>query len=350
MNEPYAAQKPAHAAVSPGVRRWLMIVYLMILVMVVIGGITRLTGSGLSMVDWRPLMGALPPMSEQEWNAVFDLYKQSPQYAQVNSWMTLGDFKQIFFWEYFHRLWGRLIGLVFFLPWLYFVIRGRLKGRWAAKAAVAFLLGGGQALLGWYMVKSGLIHRPEVSHYRLAAHLCLAFFVGAYIWWLTRQLHPTRGMAPKVKISRAGAWAFLILLSVQIVWGAFMAGTRAGWLFQTFPDMNGVMVPESWLSLSPSWVNAFENPVAIHFIHRTLAWVVGFAGLGFAALIWRRATAPIHKQVAMGLAGLVLAQFALGVITVMAGMPIWAAAAHQGCAFLLLTATMSAVYVTRPTR
>ncbi|MFN3202867.1 MAG: COX15/CtaA family protein [Bradymonadia bacterium] len=339
-----AAKTALPAGVTPGVRRWLLAVYFMILAMVVIGGITRLTGSGLSMVDWRPLMGTLPPMNETEWNTVFDLYKQSPQYTEVNHWMKLDDFKQIFFWEYLHRLWGRLIGLVFFVPWLYFVVRRKLRGKWAAKAAVAFLLGGGQALLGWYMVKSGLVHIPEVSHYRLASHLSLAFFVGAYVWWLTRALHPQQPSTPRLKLSKGLIWGFMALLVVQIVWGAFMAGTRAGWLFQTWPDMNGVMVPESWLSKSPVWVNAFENPVAIHFLHRTAAWLVGFAGLAIAAVAWRRATHPRHKQVALALGGLVVAQFVLGVITVVAGMPIWAAASHQGVAFLLLTAAVSMAF------
>ena len=159
---------------------WLVAVYLMIAAMVLIGGVTRLTGSGLSMVTWRPLMGTLPPLNEADWLAVFEQYKQSPQYLQVNDWMGLSDFKRIFFWEYVHRLFGRLIGLVFFIPWVWLAFRKHLRGRWAARSAVAFVLGGLQGLLGWYMVKSGLVDEPTVSHYRLAAHLSLAFFVGAF--------------------------------------------------------------------------------------------------------------------------------------------------------------------------
>lgn len=331
-----------------GVRGWLLTVYLMILAMVIIGGVTRLTGSGLSMVEWRPLMGALPPIGEVEWLEVFAKYQQSPQYQEVNSWMTLADFKRIFFWEYLHRLFGRLIGLVFFVPWLYFVIRRRLQGRLARRAGLAFILGGAQGALGWFMVKSGLVDIPEVSHFRLAAHLSLAFFVGAYILWLLMDLRherPTEGLIPRGLVP-----GFLGLLTLQIVYGAFMAGTRAGYLFQTFPDMNGSWMPPAWRSLDPLWLNLFENPVAIHGIHRWLAWLVAAAAIGLSVVALRRARSPRQRAAAWTLTGLVTVQFILGVITVVQAMPLWAAASHQGVAFLLLSAALWVAHSGRPGR
>ena len=248
--------KPLHAA-RP-VIWWLMVVYAMVATMVLIGGITRLTGSGLSMVTWEPVMGLLPPTSDEAWRALFAQYQASPQFQQINHWMTLPDFKQIFFWEYVHRVFGRLIGLVFFFPWLVFTLRGMLRGRLALRAFVAFVLGGLQGLLGWYMVKSGLVDIPAVSHYRLAAHLSLAFFIGGYVLWLLLDLRDRQPRRPNTSLASMGRW-FLGLTCLQIVFGAFMAGTRAGYLYQTFPDMNGVMVPQNWLDLSPIWVNFVEN-------------------------------------------------------------------------------------------
>ncbi|MEZ4463423.1 MAG: COX15/CtaA family protein [bacterium] len=188
------------------VRAWLWVVWGMILTMVVVGGITRLTGSGLSMVEWRPLMGALPPLSEAEWLAVFEQYKQSPQYQQVNHWMTLGDFERIFFWEYFHRLLGRLIGVVVLVPGLWFLVRRRLRGKRAVQVLLAFVFGGLQGLLGWYMVKSGLVDVPAVSHYRLAAHLSLAFFVGCWILWILMGLRAPAVRTPAPRVAR-GRWS-----------------------------------------------------------------------------------------------------------------------------------------------
>ncbi|MCA9546692.1 MAG: COX15/CtaA family protein [Myxococcales bacterium] len=320
---------------TPAVRRWLWFVFALITAMVAIGGITRLTGSGLSMVEWRPLMGTLPPLSEAEWLRVFDQYKLSPQYAKVNHWMTLADFQRIFFWEYLHRLLGRLIGLVTFFPWLYFVLRKRLSGRTARRAFLAIVFGGLQGLLGWFMVKSGLVDRPEVSHYRLAAHLSLAFFVGAYVLWVIADLDPRPSRA---RVGRRWTWTVGVLLALQIVYGAFMAGTRAGYLFSTFPDMNGVLVPDTWLRLSPAWHNLVENHVAIHFIHRCLAYLVAGAVLALATVGLRRAQAPGDRRAAALLGGLVAVQFGLGVWTVMGGVPIAVATAHQVVAFWLLGA------------
>lgn len=339
------AEIPARAVVV-----WLWTVYGFIAAMVLIGGITRLTESGLSMVDWHPLMGALPPLSEADWQAVFARYQQSPQYQQVNHWMTVGDFKAIFFWEYFHRLWGRLIGVVFFVPWLYFTLRGRLRGRWAGRALIAFVLGGLQGLLGWFMVQSGLVDVPAVSHYRLAAHLSLAFFVGAYVAWLALDMRP--GPAPAEPdrargVYRAG-WAFIALLAVQIVYGAFMAGTRAGYMYRTWPDMNGAFVPAGLGVMEPVWLDAIANPDTINFVHRTLAWLVAAFALWLAYAGFRRAADARGRRAAVAVGALVVAQFVLGVLTVMHAVPVALGAAHQLGAYLLLTAALVLVHALRP--
>lgn len=335
------------------VRAWLLAIYAMIGLMVVVGGITRLTGSGLSMVDWHPLMGALPPLGEDAWQAVFLRYQQSPQYAQVNHWMTLADFKQIFFWEYLHRVLGRAIGVAFFVPWLIFVLQRRLRGGVAVRAGVAFLLGGAQGLLGWFMVQSGLVDVPEVSHFRLAAHLSLAFFVAQWVQWLWMQLRWPRGDrtggvvaadAPLAKLVPA-VWAFVGLLSLQIVYGAFMAGKRAGKIYATFPDMNGSLWPAGWHASDSALHDLLYNPIAIHATHRTLAWLVVAAAVALAVVAARRARSARARRVAWIFGALVVVQLALGAATVLSSVAIPWAVAHQGVALLLLSAATALAYV-----
>jgi len=337
------------------VRLWLLVVYGMIGAMVVIGGITRLTGSGLSMVDWHPLMGALPPLDEASWQAVFTRYQQSPQYEHVNSWMTLADFKQIFFWEYFHRLFGRLIGIVFFVPWLVFVLRKQLRGAVAWRAGAAFLLGGAQGLLGWFMVKSGLVNVPEVSHFRLASHLGLAFFVACWVQWLWMDLKwshqgsstpPREAAAPGV-LSVWARWGLVALIGVQVVYGAFMAGKRAGLLYATFPDMNGQWLPDGWNAGHSALSALVNNPIGIHFMHRSLAWVV----LGLTGWVvwsgWRRATTNHQRRLVGLLGGVVSLQVALGAATVMSHVAIPVATAHQGLALILLSTALAVAHAFR---
>lgn len=329
-----------------------------IFTMVVIGGITRLTGSGLSMVEWRPLMGALPPMSETEWLDVFAKYQESPQYQTVNQWMTLSDFKSIFFWEYLHRLFGRLIGAFFFFPFAWFMVRGRLKGRLAGRTLIAFLLGGAQGLLGWYMVKSGLVDVAEVSHFRLAAHLCLAFFVGVYLVWIAWDLRPQLALKAAARPSPRWSWGFLVLLAIQIVWGAFMAGKRAGHLSATFPDMNGQFIPDGAFATDASWFSdLMNNPWSIHFFHRTLAWLVLAAGIGLAVHLFKRARANgaqrdstgacIVRQAGQWMAAGIALQFILGVITVVLHVPVWAGVMHQVGAYVLLTIAVRVLWLSR---
>lgn len=322
------------------VRNWLLVVYAMVAGMVLIGGITRLTGSGLSMVEWHPLMGALPPLDEAQWQLVFEKYQASPQYQQVNQWMTLADFKQIFFWEWFHRLFGRLIGLVFFVPWLVLWFRGHLQGALLKRTALAFVLGGAQGLLGWFMVKSGLVDVPQVSHYRLAAHLSLAFLVASYVAWLIFDLTwPHGSEAPDERARRLLPWVWTAIagVAVQVVYGAFMAGSRAGYLFSTFPDMNGHYLPFALMQESPSALNFVDHPVAIHFMHRSLGYIVTAIVLALWVVGRRKLSCPRARTGLNLMAGMVMVQLGLGIWTVVSGVHLHVAVAHQVGALFLLT-------------
>jgi cytochrome c oxidase assembly protein subunit 15 len=317
------------------VGRWLLSLYLLVGVMVAVGGTTRLTGSGLSITEWRPIMGTLPPLTAEAWEKAFDLYKATPQFQQVNHWMSLSDFQGIFFWEYVHRLLGRVIGLVFFVPFVWFVAKRELRGGWAKRAAVAFVLGGLQGALGWFMVASGLVNEPRVSHFRLAAHLGLAFFVSQYLLWLWLDLRAARG-SPRAgepqPSSTLAIVGFVALLSLQIVYGAFMAGAKAGYLFSSFPDMNGEYFPSS--------ANWHSDPVGIHFVHRSLGWLVAAAGM---AVAWRLREKLLGQLIGLG----VLAQFALGVATVLTSVRAPIAVAHQVGAWVLLSLGTAALHQAR---
>lgn len=320
---------------------WLFSLWLLILAMVVVGGTTRLTGSGLSMVDWHPLMGTVPPLSTADWQAVFERYKSSPQYAQVNHWMQLSDFKRIFFWEYFHRLLGRAVGLWFMVPFVVFLVRGRLRGVWIGRTLVCLLLGGAQGLLGWYMVRSGLVDRPEVSHYRLAAHLSLAFLVGQWVlWlWLDARGDTACGTPRGPAWLRTLAWAFVALLGLQVVWGAFMAGTRAGYLVSSFPDMNGHYLPGAFVRAGQVLHDLHHSPLAIHWAHRALGIAVLLAAFGLWLTV-RRSGGEAARRAMRGVLHVTAAQVALGIATVVWHVPIAVAVLHQACAFLLLSAAV----------
>jgi len=323
------------------VERWLWVVYCMIMTMVVVGGVTRLTGSGLSMVEWRPLMGTLPPMSESEWGRVFELYQASPQYQEVNHWMKIEDFKQIFFWEYVHRLLGRLIGLTFGLPWLFFTLTKALRGPWMKRALIALLLGGGQGLMGWYMVKSGLINQPEVSHFRLAAHLSLAFLCGMWVLSLALDIRASRGAQverpDEVATPALLWWGFPLLLITQVVYGAFMAGKRAGYMYSSFPDMNGALIGPTVGTMGPLSHDLINNPDSIHTLHRLLAWVVLIWGGYLSHSVARRSG---FKKQARVFGGALALQFTLGALTVITSMNHALAVTHQLGAYLLLSATL----------
>jgi len=323
---------------------WLVLGCIMIACMVVIGGITRLTGSGLSITEWKPIMGALPPMNEAQWQEAFLKYQQIPQYREVNAGMDLGEFKEIFFWEYLHRNWGRLMGLVFIVPFLWFLRKGLLKG-WLLVRGAWILLGGGLVgALGWFMVASGLEELSSVSHYRLAIHLVAALTVYGIVLWTVFDIRQERrsflgdGTA-------AGKWSrwLLVLLLVQVVYGAFVAGLHAGPVSNTWPMMNDAFMPKAVFAYPSLWKNLTHNQVAVHFIHRNFAWVVA------AAITWFGYANRKNAALRGGdrwLFGAVFLQITLGVFAVLTRVWVSAGVLHQFGAVLLLTAVLNVLHRT----
>jgi heme a synthase len=329
---------PAMVSPTPSdarpIANWLFAICGLIFLIVVVGGATRLTESGLSITHWSPVSGVVPPLSEAQWQAELALYRQTPEYQQVNKGMTLDQFKQIYWWEYIHRLLGRVIGLAFAVPFLWFLVRKRIPEGVTPKLAGLFVLGGLQGALGWWMVKSGLVDRPDVSHYRLTAHLGLALFVFALTFWLALTLRNRLDRSGDATLAQLG-WVVLGLLVLQIGLGGFVAGLNAGFAFNTWPLMGETFVPEGMATLSPWWLNLLENPITVQFAHRMTAYVLFFVGLGWAWRAWRSPDAGSRPLAAMVLAALLL-QMLLGIFTVIYGVPIWLGTAHQGGAVILL--------------
>ena len=316
---------------------WLISIAALVFAMVLLGGATRLTHSGLSMVDWRPVTGWLPPLSEAEWSRAFEAYKQFPEYQKLNRGIDLAVFKGIFWFEYTHRLLGRLIGLAFALPFLWFWIRGRIRRRRVAVLLGLLLLGGLQGLVGWWMVKSGLIDRPDVSHYRLTLHLGLAVAVFAALIWVALDM---LGIEQRPQGARAVAGLLLILIFLQILLGAMVAGLDAGFVYNSFPMMGQYWWPPDAWALTPPWRNLVENGVTLQFAHRTGALVVTLAAL-WACWQGRREVALrvplIHLLV------LLVLQVGLGIATLVLAVPVVLGVAHQGAALLLLAAAVLVV-------
>ncbi len=319
---------------------WLLSVAALVFTMIIVGAITRLTESGLSMVEWRPLIGALPPLNDAEWNRVFELYQQTPEFQKKNFWMELSEFKAIFFWEWFHRLLGRLIGVAFALPLLFFWIRGMIPQGYKLKFLGMLILGGLQGLMGWYMVKSGLVDVPAVSHYRLAAHLSLALLIVCLLLWLGLSLikQNTPYLKPKTDTCKPLFFHALIILgivTITVFWGAFTAGLDAGLVYNdSFPKMGGRWIPPTLNQVSPFWLNMFENPVGVQFTHRWLGIITVFAVLSLWMHMLRRGHAHWYTQ---GLAIIVLAQMGLGISTLLTGVNIVLATLHQAGAVCLLS-------------
>ena len=325
----------------------------MILLMVVIGGITRLTESGLSITEWRPVTGVLPPLGEAQWAAEFEKYKAIPQYRAIHADMTLGQFKVIFFWEYLHRLWGQLIAVAFAVPFAYFLVRGRIPRRLAPRLALLFVLGGLQGALGWYMVESGLSERIEVSQYRLAAHLAAAALIYAAMLWVALDLiWPEREAARdrRQKRLRHGIGLVLAFVSLTFVAGAFVAGLRAGYIYNTFPLMGDRLVPAEYAALSPWWRNWFENAAAAQFNHRLLAEITVGEVVGLWLFSLRLHLGTRARAAVNGLFAMALPQLALGIATLVLVAPLPLAVAHQAGAMLLLTAALVAFHVLRRPR
>ncbi|MCP3867620.1 MAG: heme A synthase [Gammaproteobacteria bacterium] len=323
---------------------WLLICCCAVYAMVVLGGVTRLTGSGLSMVKWEPIIGILPPMGQVEWQQVFELYQQSPEFKLKNSHMDVEAFKGIFWFEYAHRVLGRLIGIIFFVPLVYFIIRKKVDKPLIPKLIIMFVLGGLQGLLGWYMVKSGLVRDPHVSQYRLTAHLGLAFLIYAYMFWVALDL-----LLPRVKSSGAAVnrglkrFSYLLtgLTTVTVLSGGFVAGLKAGLAYNTFPTMNGQWLPDGLLSLDPYWRNFFDNVTTVQFDHRVLAAVL-FVLIPVFWFVGRRnrdLPTRIHRGLDVLLVVL-LVQIGLGISTLLLYVPVALGATHQGGAVALFTATL----------
>lgn len=322
---------------SRAIALWLFACAFAVFLMALVGAVTRLTESGLSIVTWDPVVGALPPLSDADWHREFDNYKTSPQYQKVNRGMTLPEFKKIYFWEWFHRLWGRVIGLIYALPLAWFWLRRRLP----AESKPAFLgvlgLGFAQGVMGWFMVKSGLVDMPAVSHYRLAAHLSLALLLFSLIlnMALKLSLPPSKQSAflfPLYKITRR----VILLLALTIFWGALVAGAKAGLVYNSFPLMGKYPWPEEGLDMVPLWINVFENHATVQFIHRALATLTLLSVLFLVGRSMNFQKSP-RVSWAFGLAGfLVIVQFTLGVATLLSQLMLPLAVMHQAVAILLL--------------
>ena len=324
----------------PSVRRWLLSVAGMIFAMVILGGLTRLTESGLSMTEWRPLFSWLPPLGDEAWQRLFELYRQTPQYRQVFPDLTPGGFKAIFWLEYLHRLFGRLIGVIFLAGFVYLLLRRRLSRRQIPPLIALFVLGGLQGALGWYMVASGLVDRPSVSHYRLAAHLSLATILYAWIVWLLART--SRPPAPANDAAAGGgllSFAVYASIVLTILFGAFVAGLDAGKIYNTFPLMGDALVPADYLRPGRGLAETVANPVAVQFNHRVLAILTVLLIL---ALWWRtrRQGRTQERSRASWLLAAALLQTGLGIATLLLFAPVWLAAMHQVGAMLLVTAAV----------
>ncbi len=317
------------------IRIWLYGLAAFVLLIVVVGGITRLTESGLSITSWKPISGVIPPLNDAEWQAEFEAYQQIPQYSVLNSWMSLDDFKFIFFWEWFHRLVARFLGVLFIVPFVIFLFQKRLPRDLALPLFGLFILGGFQGALGWWMVSSGLTELTSVSQYRLAAHLTAASLLFIALIYVARSLSPGRVLGRVTGFHMTTAILLLVAVILQIGAGAFVAGLDAGMGYQTWPLMDGAIIPNGLMVMEPAWRNLFENALTVQFIHRLLAYII-VAYVGY--LIWRRhkdgGFSGVHGWLPrIGL--IVLLQVGLGIATLLMSVPIGLAVGHQALAFML---------------
>ncbi|MBL7958852.1 COX15/CtaA family protein [bacterium] len=319
---------------------WLLVGYSMVFIMLILGGATRLTQSGLSIVEWNVIMGIVPPLNDSDWNSAFEKYKQFPEYNILNKTMTVEDFKGIFWWEYIHRVWGRLIGLVFIIPFTIFVFQKKLSVPWIRRLTGVFLIGAFQGFVGWYMVKSGLIDNPHVSHYRLTLHLFLAFSIcGLLLWyaavWLTKNEFEKTIFVNTFVRKFSSAVVMLILLQTML--GGLVAGLKAGYMFNTYPKMGVDWLPEAAWMMEPLWINFLENAVMIQFIHRTMALVV----LAAIFVFWiKTRSLELSSRLRMDIMLLVImaiVQLTLGIITVLFSVPVLWGVAHQAGALVLFS-------------
>ena len=342
MSVAYSESTPrrdqARTWVRPWVRTWLLVVAALVFVVAAVGGATRLTGSGLSIVEWRPVTGTLPPLSEQAWQTEFEKYKTIPQYQEINRGMSLDEFKFIYWWEWGHRLLGRLIGVVFLLPFLWFLWRGWIEPGWRLRLWTVFGLGALQGAVGWWMVSSGLAGRVSVSQYRLAFHLTLACIIFAMLLWMAQRLKPRAVAEPVPPRVRTTAVLLVILVLVQIYLGALVAGSRAGLIYNTWPLIDGALVPDLsrlWFE-QPWWRNLFENALMVQFNHRMAAYAIFVLAILHVADVARTVRGGAALTSALVLASAVTLQAAIGILTLLHAVPLGLALAHQAMAVVTL--------------
>jgi heme a synthase len=327
------------------IKYWLLCMLALVAGIVCVGGITRLTGSGLSMVQWQPIAGLLPPITAMQWAEVFMLYQATPEYQQLNTGITLSQFKGIFFWEYLHRIFGRVIGLAAMIPFCMFWYRGRLNIRFKKVWLFIILLIGCQGLLGWYMVKSGLVNVPHVSHFRLAAHLCLAFLIFILIFWQYLGYVATKSTQP-VKALRIGCHGISLALALQIVYGAFTAGLQAGHFYNTYPKMGPDWIPDAIFLYPGFFNNLLNNPIMVQFMHRWLGAAV-LLGCFYLVYLTKKSPCFVLQRGGLLLLGAVSFQFILGVATLLTGVWLPLAAAHQLGALVLLSSIVYLMYINK---
>lgn len=312
------------------IAHWLFFVAALVVTMVIVGGITRLTESGLSIVEWKPISGTLPPLTQSAWEAAFAAYQRIPEYQQINRGMSLAEFKSIFFWEYVHRLLGRVIGLAFALPLLWFAWRRAIPAGYAPRLLALLALGALQGTIGWWMVSSGLVLRTDVSHLRLAVHLLTAFLILGGLVWTARDLQTGQ----RARMTGFGALVLLILV-LQLLLGAFTAGLDAGYAFSSWPRMGDEWFPAATPLIAPAWRNLVDNPIVVQFAHRWWAWAAAAALMLLAMRAWRARA----EAIAVLILALIVVQIALGIATLTSGVAIHIAVAHQGVAALLVAAS-----------
>jgi len=354
-HHPGPASSAARAAAAAGTKHsiavWLLVCCALVFAMVVVGGVTRLTHSGLSITEWQPIVGTVPPLTDADWASAFAKYQATPEYRDVNHGMTVAEFKGIFWWEYFHRLLGRLIGVAFLVPFAVYLVRGRIPAGYGWLFAGIFALGAAQGALGWYMVQSGLVDDPRVSQFRLTAHLGLAFLIFAAMFRVALALLFPARPTPLLRAARSlqfWARAFVYIVFAQALSGGLVAGIRAGFAYNTFPLMNGSLVPPEILAMVPVWKNFLYNMATVQFDHRALATVVAAAGI---VLWWKVAGSGSVPQRAHGAAHLMLAalvlQWTLGILTLVLVVPVPLAALHQAGALLLFAAALNLDHAVR---
>ena len=341
---------PVTLAQSPPGRRavgvWLLAVAALIVAMLAVGGLTRLTGSGLSITEWEPIIGAVPPLSNADWQDAFQKYQQIPQYRFENQGMTLEAFKGIFWWEWAHRFLGRFIGFAFFVPFVWFAFTGTIRRRDWPRMLILFLLGGLQGFVGWWMVQSGLEVRVSVSQYRLAIHLGMAvILLGAILWTALQYLHPPLEGGSKRAALRGGVvggYAFVGLVYIQMMLGALVAGLHAGLVYNTWPSMDGRIFPDR--PFAEGWISFFESPGLVQFNHRIGAYLVALFAYFFWSWLRRHKVGGIARRAADAVLILVLVQIVLGIFTLLWQVPVHMAATHQVVAALLFSAAVWQAY------